>query len=185
MKKRTCMLALSLLPVLFLAGCALNKDSREKDLQRLSQIEIYSGDGELVNTIEDENILYQFRQLDDTDTSFESDSEQEEQKPYNKITVQNIVERCQVNRNTFYYHFQDIPALAEYSIQEWTDQVIKDHCELGSPRRCITLIAQEFVSRKSAFLHIYRSSHREATIRYLNEISPFLFYLLYFNIDSF
>ena len=80
MKKRTYMLALSLLPVLFLAGCALNKDSKEKDLQRLSQIEIYSGDGELVNTIEDENILYQFRQLDDRDTSFESDSEQEELK---------------------------------------------------------------------------------------------------------
>lgn len=97
-----------------------------------------------------------------------------EEKPYNKITVQNIVECCQVNRNTFYYHFQDIPALAEYSIQEWTDQVIKDHCELGSPRRCITLIAQELVSRKSAFLHIYRSSHREAFIRYLNEISLYI-----------
>lgn len=45
-----------------------------------------------------------------------------EEKPYNKITVQNIVECCQVNRNTFYYHFQDIPALTEYSIQEWTEE---------------------------------------------------------------
>ena len=31
-----------------------------------------------------------------------------EEKPFNKITVQNIVERCHLNRNTFYYHFQDI-----------------------------------------------------------------------------
>lgn len=29
-----------------------------------------------------------------------------EEKPYNKITVQDIVNRCQVNRNTFYYHFR-------------------------------------------------------------------------------
>lgn len=36
-----------------------------------------------------------------------------EEKPYNKITVQDIVNRCQVNRNTFYYHFQNIPALME------------------------------------------------------------------------
>lgn len=75
-----------------------------------------------------------------------------EEKPYHKITVQNIVECCQVNRNTFYYHFQDIPAPAEYSIQEWTDEVIKKHCELGSPQSCITLIAREFVSRRSAFI---------------------------------
>ena len=34
-----------------------------------------------------------------------------EEKPYNKITVQDIVNRCRVNRNTFYYHFQDIPTL--------------------------------------------------------------------------
>ena len=26
-----------------------------------------------------------------------------EEKPYSKITVQNIVEHCQINRNTFYY----------------------------------------------------------------------------------
>ena len=44
-----------------------------------------------------------------------------EEKPYNKITVQNIVECCQVNRNTFYYHFQDIPALTEYSIKYWLE----------------------------------------------------------------
>lgn len=39
-----------------------------------------------------------------------------EEKPFNKITVQNIVERCHLNRNTFYYHFQDIPNLAEYTV---------------------------------------------------------------------
>jgi len=94
-----------------------------------------------------------------------------EEKPYNKITVQNIVERCQVNRNTFYYHFQDIPALAEYSIQEWVDQVIKNNYESGSPLNCVTLIAREFTNRKSAFIHLYRSSHREAFLRYLNQIS--------------
>ena len=31
-----------------------------------------------------------------------------EEKAYSKITVNDIVSRCDVNRNTFYYHFQDI-----------------------------------------------------------------------------
>lgn len=94
-----------------------------------------------------------------------------EEKPYNKITVQNIVECCQVNRNTFYYHFQDIPALTEHSIKEWTEQVIKNNLEFGTPLKCATLIVQELVKRKAAFIHLYRSSHKEGFIHYLNEIS--------------
>ena len=55
-----------------------------------------------------------------------------EEKPYNKITVQDIVDRCHVNRNTFYYHFQDIPFLAEWSVEMWTDEVIKDRGDFES-----------------------------------------------------
>ena len=40
-----------------------------------------------------------------------------DEKPYSKITVKDIVNRCDVNRNTFYYHFQDIPSLMINSIE--------------------------------------------------------------------
>lgn len=33
------------------------------------------------------------------------------EKPVNHITVKDIVEDCGINRNSFYYHFQDLPAL--------------------------------------------------------------------------
>ena len=36
-----------------------------------------------------------------------------DQRPISKITIKDIVEDCGVNRNTFYYHFADIPALIE------------------------------------------------------------------------
>ena len=35
------------------------------------------------------------------------------ERPLNKITVKDIVEDCGINRNSFYYHYTDIPALAE------------------------------------------------------------------------
>ena len=73
--------------VLLLVGCALNKSSKEKDLQRLSRIEIYSSDGDFINMIEDENILYQFNNLNYFDTSLETDSEQEKLKN----TVESLV----------------------------------------------------------------------------------------------
>lgn len=94
-----------------------------------------------------------------------------EGKPYNKITVQNIVERCQVNRNTFYYHFQDIPDLTEYSIREWTDRIIRDSGQFESAANCLIPITRELVKRKTAFSHIYHSVCGETLIRYMNEIS--------------
>ena len=34
-------------------------------------------------------------------------------KPLEKITVRDVVDHCGINRNTFYYHFQDIYAVLE------------------------------------------------------------------------
>ena len=93
-----------------------------------------------------------------------------EEKPYNKITVQDIVDRCQVNRNTFYYHFQDIPSLAELSVEGWADEVIKNYGGFGSPVNCLTYMAEECIKRKKAFLHLYRSTQKESFLRYLNKM---------------
>ena len=39
-------------------------------------------------------------------------------RPLNQVTVKAIVEDCGINRNTFYYHFTDIPSLATEIITE-------------------------------------------------------------------
>ena len=41
-----------------------------------------------------------------------------DEKPMSKITVKDIVEHCGVNRNTFYYHFRDIPDAVEAMVKE-------------------------------------------------------------------
>ena len=46
------------------------------------------------------------------------------ERPISQITVKDIVEDCGVNRNSFYYHFQDIPSLLEEIIVEMTAKVI-------------------------------------------------------------
>lgn len=47
------------------------------------------------------------------------------QKPFSKITVKEIVEDCGVNRNTFYYHFDDIYALLRWMFKEEAIEVVK------------------------------------------------------------
>ena len=44
-------------------------------------------------------------------------------RPLNKITIKDIVEECGINRNTFYYHFQDIPDLIEAIAKEESDLI--------------------------------------------------------------
>ena len=42
-----------------------------------------------------------------------------EERPMNRITVRDIAQDCGINRNTFYYHYQDIPALLIEIIKEY------------------------------------------------------------------
>ena len=46
------------------------------------------------------------------------------QRPITKITVKDIVEDCGINRNSFYYHFQDLPQLLETVIIGNADEII-------------------------------------------------------------
>lgn len=46
-------------------------------------------------------------------------------KPLDKIKIHEIVDACGVNRQTFYYHFQDIYALVEWMYQHDTMELIE------------------------------------------------------------
>ena len=44
-------------------------------------------------------------------------------KPIDKVTVKDIVEICGVNRQTFYYHFDDVDDLLEWVFEQDSDRV--------------------------------------------------------------
>ena len=49
------------------------------------------------------------------------------QRPLSKITVKDIVEECGINRNSFYYHFEDLPALVEDIVAERVSELVERH----------------------------------------------------------
>lgn len=75
MKNMILFLLMGILTAIGLAGCGVDQSDRGKDLQGLSQIEIYSSDGHLINTILDEEILSQFNGLNYTDIPSDTDAE--------------------------------------------------------------------------------------------------------------
>lgn len=49
-----------------------------------------------------------------------------------RLPLRNIVERCGVNRNTFYYHFRDISDVVEYALLRDVDKVFSRPVEVDS-----------------------------------------------------
>ena len=46
-------------------------------------------------------------------------------KPLSKITINEIVQDCGLNRNSFYYHFEDIYALFKWMLEQEAVEVVK------------------------------------------------------------
>lgn len=46
-------------------------------------------------------------------------------KPFQKITVSELIKDCNMNRNTFYYHFEDIYDLLRWLLKQETVEVMK------------------------------------------------------------
>lgn len=43
------------------------------------------------------------------------------ERPVSQITVKDIVEDCGINRNSFYYHYQDLPSMIQEIILDELD----------------------------------------------------------------
>ena len=93
------------------------------------------------------------------------------EKPLSKISVKDIVEDCGINRNSFYYHYQDIPTLLEEIITDDAQRIIEEYPSIDSLEKCIEATASYALKNKSAVLHIYNSVSRDAYESYLMKVS--------------
>lgn len=90
------------------------------------------------------------------------------QRPLDKITVKDIVEACGVNRNTFYYHYQDIYDLLEEILLEETRQAMETGGSWDEGFRRAIRFALE---NRRAIYHIYRSVSRDRLEQYLQAVA--------------
>ncbi len=92
------------------------------------------------------------------------------QKPVNKITVKDISQTCGINRNTFYYHYNDIPSLMEEIFTEQAELIVNLD-ENASLYELLIYAADFAIENKTAVYHIYKSANREVFETYLERIT--------------
>ena len=88
------------------------------------------------------------------------------EKPLNQITIRNIVDDCGVNRNTFYYYYQDLPQLIESIVNEDADRIIQEYPTLNSMEECLDAAVSFSLKNKMAVLHIFKSVNRNIYEQY-------------------
>ncbi len=96
-----------------------------------------------------------------------------EERPLSDITVKDIVEKCEINRNSFYYHYQDIPALIEEIVKEEAEQILRKYPSVSTIVECFDALIEFATHRKRAIMHIYRSVNREVFERHLMTVTEF------------
>lgn len=96
------------------------------------------------------------------------------EQPLNKISVRSIVEECGINRNSFYYHFQDIPSLIEEIVMEEIDTLIAKYPTISSLDECVNLAFRFAIENKKAVLHIYNSINRDIYESYIMKLCEYV-----------
>lgn len=92
------------------------------------------------------------------------------ERPLNQITVKDIVETCGINRNSFYYHFNDIPSLIDEIINETVDFIAKEYRPSRSIRRSIEVTVTFSLEHKKEVLHLFNSSSKDVVEYYLSKL---------------
>ena len=93
------------------------------------------------------------------------------EKPLDKITVVDIAEDCQVNRQTFYYHFQDIYDLVAWLYTSEARAAIGGKKTYDTWQQGFLRVFQYVLENKAFVRNTYHSVSREHLERYLYSVT--------------
>ena len=90
-------------------------------------------------------------------------------KPMEKITVKDLVEICGVNRQTFYYHFDDIYDLLEWVFEEDAKRALPKEVVYDHWREDVMVFFEYLYENESFVINIFNSNSRLYMLRFLKE----------------
>lgn len=91
--------------------------------------------------------------------------------PLEKITIKDITDNCDMTRNTFYYHFQDIYDLCSWVFIAKAQEIIDRHADNNSIEAGMLEGLNYLYENKKMVYHVYKSIQRESLEVYLRKVS--------------
>lgn len=91
-------------------------------------------------------------------------------RPLDKITVKDIVEEAEVNRQTFYYHFRDIYDLIRWILDEEAQVVFNQENDPNDWRSNLRCALNAMIKERALIMNAFHSLSREHLEQYLNNV---------------
>ncbi|MDD7384667.1 MAG: TetR/AcrR family transcriptional regulator C-terminal domain-containing protein [Actinomycetaceae bacterium] len=92
------------------------------------------------------------------------------QKPLNKITISDLTDDCGISRMTFYYHFNDIHDLIEWSCEEEARKAIQGNKTYETWQEGFLSIFTAVKNNQPFVENVYQSVSREQLEQYLYRV---------------
>ena len=83
------------------------------------------------------------------------------ERPFDKISVRDIAERSEVTRNTFYYYYTDIYALAEDVFETEIERLSESANSYESWQKAFLAATAFTAENKRMIQHLHSSAHRD------------------------
>lgn len=90
-------------------------------------------------------------------------------KPIDKVTVKDLVEICNVNRQTFYYHFNDVYDLLAWTFEEDADRYLPSKVIYDNWREDVMTYFRYLKSNKVVALNIFNSPRRKFMLKHIKD----------------
>ncbi len=92
------------------------------------------------------------------------------EKDAEKVTVNELAAKCGINRNTFYYHFHDIPSLLESIFLEMVEAFFTGMPEVISLSDALQLFYAYLEENRQLMTSVFSSSSRKLYRGYIGSI---------------
>lgn len=93
------------------------------------------------------------------------------QKGVDKVTVKALIDVCDISRQTFYYHFQNITDVIEWSLERATQEMLSRSLQEDTPQRAIRIFVSSTVENYELMCKMIESRKREQMEKMLLEAS--------------
>lgn len=83
------------------------------------------------------------------------------QKGIDKVTVKALIEECHISRQTFYYHFQDIMEVIEWSMERAVQKTLKDSLKANTAEEALSYLIDAAAENHDLIQRLMSSQKRE------------------------
>jgi probable dihydroxyacetone kinase regulator len=96
-------------------------------------------------------------------------------KPLEKITITELTDACGLSRMTFYYHFQDIYELAEWSLMKETESALAGRLTRDTWQQALQDLFDLVIENRKYIGGLLHPSTREHLEKFINRLTDAFF----------